>query len=144
MRKYNHLIADKGDISFNKYYSDKSILFERKPTVHNDVDLSAICHILLPTLKYYGKSQIHINHLYVDLNVIAEKLLVPMEQPMEIINSTLDDYRICGKVETSNNDMIINIKMGREHCRHEILTYQDYYKGYQVDKIKKIVRERMK
>lgn len=115
--------------------------FDPKPSIVNNLDLSGICHILIPTMKYYNQENIHINYLYANLAIVSDNLLVPMDHPVEIISSTLDDYKVCEKIET--NDMRIKIKMSREHCRKELLVYQDYYGEDKVKKIRKIIREEM-
>lgn len=106
--------------------------------IHN-LDISGICHILIPTMKYYGKIDCRVNQLYAGLDLMASKLVIPMNHPKDIIDSTLNDYRICRKVEVENSR--IHIKMSRESCRRELSVYQDCYEEDKVRKIKKIMKE---
>lgn len=114
--------------------------FESYITGIHHLDISGICHILIPTMKYYGKRKFHVNQLYVNLDLMANNLMVPMNSPLEVMDSTLDDYRICRKVEIENK--MLHITMNREACRKELLVYQDYYEETKVKRIKKMIRER--
>lgn len=129
--------------SFNSVlvFNDKLPSFISYSNPIQNLDLSGICHILIPTMKYYGKSEFHANQLYTNLGMVSDTLVIPMENPLEVIESTLDDYRICGKVET--NDMLINIKMSKESSRGELLAYQEIYDENKVKRIRKIIRERV-
>lgn len=120
------------DIDYYNSFNTKSFKY--------DLNLTDICHILIPTMKYYDQKEFHINKLYVNLDIASDRLLVPMTNPMDVIESTLDNYRICDKVEL--DDEIIKVKMGKEHCRNELLVYQEFYDEDKVKKIKKLVKNR--
>lgn len=139
--KYNHTFIDKEDINIYSNYFNKISCFDSKLCVYENLDLSGICHILIPTIRYYGKKDIHFNYLYTNLDVVSAKLSVPMDKPVEVIESTLDDYRICEKVVTDGD--IISITMSRKQCQGELLVYQDYFLDDKVKKIRKTVRERI-
>ena len=58
---------------------------------------------------------------------------------MQIVKDTLDDYRVCNKVEVE--DLTFKIKMSKEQSRGEILIYQDFYDETKVKKIRKMIRD---
>ena len=146
MKKYNSdKISIVGTSDYDNYSTLKKqtlISFDNYLYGVNNLDISGICHILIPTIKYYGEKECYINQLYAELGSVSSRLTIPMEYPMKIIESTLDDYRVCGKVKTIGNR--IHIKMGRDTCRGELLAYQDFYDENKVKRIKKIMREDLK
>ncbi len=105
------------------------------------LDSAGICHLLIPIMKYYGNSKFHFNRLYTNLSIVSDTLVIPMMNPMSVIKSTLEDYRICRKLEIHNQ--MIYVKMGREQCRREILAYQEIYDDDRIHKIKKIIKGRV-
>ena len=164
LKKYQNYYKDCGTL-FVKYLKDNTnnpteemieILTEGKITINNSgeissfnpiptyiekLDLSGICHILIPTIKYYGESIITIDQLYWNLENAAEKLSVSINHPLDVVISTIDDYQICEKVKLE--DQILKIKMSRESCRRELFVYQNFYDKDKVKQIRKIVRERV-
>lgn len=137
--KENGIYVSKRNICIGETHN--LLQFEAKPSVVEKIDLSGICHILIPTIKYYGQSEIHLNHLYTKLDIVSQKLTVPMTNPSEVLESTIDDYLVCDRIEIDDKD--IRIKMGREHCKNELSSYEDFYGEDKVKRIKKLVKERM-
>ena len=129
MEKYNF---DNIIIDGTHYYKNNGTIVHQSLSTFsnylfgiNNLDISGICHILIPTMKYYGSEDLHINSLCVSLENILDKLLLSPNYSLEVIESTLDDYRICEKIKTS--DFEIKIKMGKEHCRKELQEYSYIY-----------------
>lgn len=145
MWKYNNKVVKPTGIYMDVINSPSYKMFHEFPNFNKylseikNLDLSGICHILIPTLKYYRQSEVNSANLYRNLDIIANTLLVPIVNNSDVIESTLDDYRICEKVEIEGN--IIKIKMSKEHCNRKLEIYQDYYDETKVKKIIKIVKE---
>lgn len=106
-----------------------------------NLDLSGICHILIPAIRYYDwdRHGVSVGKIYSDLDMVAGNLNVHFDRPWEVLESTLDDYEICGKIEVK--DEIVNFRMSREHSRRELISYQGYYYENKVKRIRKIIRE---
>lgn len=146
-RETVQMLLDKQEVSLDlkKLLSNTSTNFSSFGTrpfcmiAIQNLDLSGICHILIPTMKYYNINKFSINQLYVNLERIAEKLVVPINYPMDVISDTLDNYEISGKIEIVNQ--LVNIKMSRENCKRELLIYEDYYDESKVKRIRKLIRE---
>ena len=113
-------------------------------TVHN-LDLSGICHILIPATRYYDydRQMISIVGLNDPLKIIANEFQIPLENQIDVINEAVDNYRICGKVEIVFDDFL-KFKMSREYARNELSLYQEYYDKDKVKLIRKIVKEGVK
>ncbi|MDD6223538.1 MAG: hypothetical protein PUB18_00870 [bacterium] len=105
-----------------------------------NLDLSGICHILIPTIRYYKKGNVfNMNYLLSHLEMASRDLRLSCYHPMQIVKDTLDDYRVCNKVEVE--DLTFKIKMSKEQSRGEILIYQDFYDETKVKKIRKMIRD---
>ena len=145
MKKYNW---EDRIISGTYHYDNLGILKQESLSDFNsylngiqNLDISGICHILIPAMKYYGQNPFHVHSLYANLNMVSDQLVVPMNHPMEVIESTLENYKFCEKVETY--EQMINIRMGREYCGRQLLAYQNFYDEGKVKRIRKIIRERV-
>lgn len=116
--------------------------FDSKPETVQNLDLSGICHILIPATRYYNwdRPVINIKSLNGPLGIIAEELEIPFKNQFDAIYDAVDNYRICGKVEIEAN-IFLRFKMSREHARKELLVYQDYYGKDKVKLIREIVKE---
>lgn len=130
-------ILTKGKIDLDN--KDELTSFNPMPSTIENLDLSGICHILIPTMKYYGNNIITVDQLYGNLEYVADELLIKIDHPLDIVESTLNDYEICGKVKTENQT--VKIKMNREHCTGELSVYETFYGRTKVKKIRKIIRE---
>lgn len=127
--------------------SGLSYFFPDCPEVQN-LDISGICHILIPTIRYYDwdrSSSIHVDRLYADLDTVARELSVPILNQVEVshaVEGTLSDYRISGKVEiTGNNLEYVDFKMSRKDCCSELVVYDRFYGEENVNKIIKLINK---
>lgn len=118
-----------------------------------NVDLSGICHILIPTLGYYGNYQYvyrQIGANYPVLKEISNELInkVPttdeLEQQVEL---ALDDYYFVGKIDKdkgAQQHTTVQIYMSVDHCRKELEKYSLIYGNEPVKVIRKSIRERLR
>ena len=117
-----------------------------------NLDISGICHILIPTLGYYKKIEGYkqIQAPYYGLNYISKELLNTVPEDIDKqLKLALEDYCAVNKVDYRINyiskysyKLLYSIKMGREHCRHELEEYSYIYGEDKVKQIRKIIRER--
>lgn len=135
-------IITEGKLLF--YNNGELSSFNSFPNTVQNLDLSGICHILIPTIRYYDRniSSVSIGRIYDDLDKVSETLNVPMNNSWETLESTIDDYIICDKIQ--KNDEMITFKLGREHSRKELITYSHFYNESKVMKIRKLIREGIK
>lgn len=141
MKKHNGVLPmDRYESEMSGYYSLPC--FNGRNSMIQNLDLSGICHILIPTMKYYGDKTFTMNHLSVNLCSLANLLLVPVVNQTEVVESTLDDYELCGKIEKDGK--MITVKMGKDHCRKELLAYEDFYYDCKIKRIRKEIRENTK
>jgi len=120
--------------------------FNPYPTTIQNLDLSGICHILMPTINLYSCSKNNVftsYNLYANLCIIAEKLNVPLIEPWKVLESTIENYQICGKIQKMDR-VKLTFKMGRDQSRSELMIYSQFYDEDKVKKIRKIVREEFK
>ena len=129
-------------IGLNARLLDPLPLFNDDLKIIHNLDINGICHILIPTMKYYGKNTTNIGGLYANLDLLSSELMVSMNNPLNVINSTLEDYKMCRNIEIDG--VKVNICMSRETCRKELQVYQDYYEESKVKQIRKIMGERLK
>lgn len=115
--------------------------------IHN-LDISGICHIMIPTFGYYGERKygyLSIGTPYLEVESAATEILgIIPNNSSYCLESTIDDYCIAGKIDKSYYLEIItniNIRMGRDICRKELQRYSQIYGEEPVKKIRKIIRE---
>ncbi len=145
MREQQKFTSESIEILTNKYpilegYHTSSESFLQFATyLHHfhHLDFSGIGHILIPAMKYYGQDIVTRNLLYTNMCMIADQMAIPILSPDQVIDATLDDYRICGQID--GNNQIFHIKMGKEYCRHTLSGYQEFYVENKVKKIQKIM-----
>ena len=153
MKKYN---LDERVIHGTYRYDNHGILkreslssFENYLEGIQNLDISGICHILIPTLGYYGKKEI--GAPYVELEDIVEKMYeeVPTKSSSNCLESAIDNYDTIGKISkisqshSFNIVTCINIRMSKETCRRELAEYSSIYGEEPVKQIRKIIRERV-
>ena len=120
-------------------------IFDPMPSNVNNLDLSGICHILIPATRYYDWDR-PVSHKYAlngILGIIATNLEVPTGNYFEPIDDTVEDYGICRKITIEENEYI-RFKLSRENARKELLAYEDFYGEDKVKQIRKMVRERVR
>ena len=125
--------------NFNKYLS--SI---------NNIDISGICHILIPTLGCFDKY--HLNYEFLstkkfELNDLS-KVLIASSPYVDFmtLKSAAEDYCITSKICANicdNHTMFIKFNISKEECAKELDTYKEIYGENNVKIISKHVEERM-
>lgn len=119
-------------------------IFDPMPSDITNLDLSGICHILIPATRYYDwdRPVMYKYSLNGILGIVAKEFDVPYKGYFDVINDTIDNYSACRKL-VLEEDEYIRFKMSRETARHELIAYADFYGVDQIKKIRKIVRERV-
>ena len=158
MKKYN--LSDNridGIYFYDDYDRARSISFETFASYLdgiNNLDISGICHIFIPTVGYYQnvKGYRFIENpcyeLHDGLSDLSMKLLNTV--PKDINNQlklALDDYCAVGKVEYTytnigHSEYVYSIRMGKSSCSHELEEYSYIYGEESVKQIRKIIRKR--
>lgn len=132
--------------------------FDPRPSNIQNLDFSGICHILIPTIRYYDseRNTISTSRLYGNASTIALKVGVamlstfevidgvytpPINNAWDIVENTVDDYRICKKISYNKESDIVVFKMTRGHAERELSIYADFYGIDKVKQIGKIIRE---
>lgn len=122
--------------------NEELCIFDFKPITVQNLDFSGLCHILIPAMRYYEaeKPVFRISRLDSYASKIAEQLSVPFENSRYEIRNTIDDYRICNKLEIKDGEFI-KLKMSKENARRELLVYEGFYGEDKVKEIRKIVKK---
>lgn len=106
-----------------------------------NLDISGICHILIPSFGYYE----YMDPCYSCLEKIPSKLLGTTDQKQnDYLVGAINDYYLLGKVDKvmfSDILLAIDIKMSRKMCEMELQTYSLIYGEDSVKKIKNLVKE---
>lgn len=117
----------------------------------NNLDISGVCHILIPTLGFYDEYRSDYQLIgvpYIGLNALSIKLIGTIPEDIKVqLTSAIEDYYTVGKIDkihNHNHSTLINIRMGKEHCRKELQEYEEIYGEEPVKIIRKSIRERMK
>lgn len=116
-----------------------------------NLDISGICHILIPTLGYYYDEYREDYQLigvpYIGLNALSMKLIGTIPENInEQLTTAIEDYYTVGKIDKfhyHNRSAFINIRMGRDHCRKELQEYSSIYGEEPIKIIRKKIRERV-
>lgn len=166
MREQNIVTKEKLEMMFNKYnfednrmdgiyfYDDYDIMrsipfrtFDDYLDGINNLDISGICHILIPALGYYGeygKGYQIIGVPYIGLNDLSMKLIGTVPEDINRqLKYAIEDYYTVGKLDKFACGTYVNIKMGKENCRRELQEYSYIYGEEPVKIIRKSIRERM-
>lgn len=128
--------------------SGLSCFYPDCPEVQN-LDLSGICHILIPTIRYYDwdRPSIQRDRLYADLDMVARELSIPISGHVEAshaVGGALADYIISEKLEikiTGDNLEFIDFKMSREDSLGELVVYDRFYGEEKVKKIGELIKK---
>lgn len=152
MSKYNSFCCSLSEYELRSYVTEeKKSLYDFSTYLRlQNLDISGICHILIPTLGFYGdyQNEYHLaNPLSLGLNTLSMKLIgtIP-EIAKQEFGLALADYEVAGKISCDSNVMhkpVINIHINKEHCRRELEKYSYIYGDIPVKTIRKYIRERM-
>lgn len=115
-----------------------------------DLDISGICHILIPTFGYYGfyKENYHpIIASHIELYTIVSNVIGKTAENdyRGCLNLAIDNYYEVGKIDECSDSrytLYMKIKMDTETCRKELVEYSKIYGEEPVQRIKKIIQER--
>ncbi len=150
LQKYN-LESEKITLEFPK---QKFLDFPTYLSQIKNLDISGICHILLPTLGYYGYANWQYQRLSIEsfqLQSLPElfQMITTRKQLIESLGSAITDYVIAGKLLTDSYNPMkwenwhIQILAPRESCRKELVEYQNIYGEEPVEKIKAYIKEKV-
>lgn len=147
----NTLTKESLEILLEKYNNDYSkVLYEPlmdfKTYLNgiNNLDVSGICHILIPAIKYYDSRGISLFEVEPILKQATLKfgIYVSGDYPVSVILDTLDDYsrafegRVCHLITGYTY-----ISLSKEWCKNELLSYGEIYGKDNVKTIKKVCKK---
>lgn len=92
---------------------------------HLKLDISGACHIMVPTIKYYG---LNVEWYQFEDKTIQKEFAIALE-----------NYRIAGKISIVNDIPIIC--MPNDDCEKELYEYEKIYGDVKVKQIRKIIKE---
>lgn len=109
-----------------------------------NLDVSGICHIMIPCIKYYDHSDFRHNVYWNRVNDIAKVLEIEVNAQSDILLDTIDDYTIAGQIADFRNYYrgYSRITMSKDKSRKLIERYSCIYGEEPVKQIRKLIRER--
>ncbi len=111
----------------------------------NDLDISGICHILIPTLGYYDTASKNFSLI---TNEIAKELEINGRNFDEALRTAIDNYCVSDLINTYYEEHFgftlerISL-MKKNRCRKELMEYSHIYGEDNVKQIRKIIKERV-
>ncbi len=111
----------------------------------NDLDISGICHILIPTLGYYDTAS---KNLSLITNEIAKELEINGRNFDEALRTAIDNYCVSDLINIYYEEHFgftlerISL-MKKNRCRKELMEYSHIYGEDNVKQIRKIIKERV-
>ncbi len=111
----------------------------------NDLDISGICHILIPTLGYYDTASKNFSLI---TNEIAKELEINGRNFDEALRTAIDNYCVSDLINIYYEEHFgftlekISL-MKKNRCRKELMEYSHIYGEDNVKQIRKIIRERV-
>lgn len=145
--KYNYvdIQSDFDHLEENEILSSSFINFEEY-LKKQKLDLTGVCHIIIPSIGLYSSNRVLFPFQETfTLHAIATKLGIGINENINnILSTTVENYTMTGQI-TEFNDVITSysyFKMGREKCRKILLEEENIYGKENVQKIRKLVRER--
>ena len=111
----------------------------------NNLDISGICHILIPTLGYYDTTGKNFSFM---ANQVANELEIKGSNFDEALRIAVDNYCVSGLINIYREEHFgftlerINL-MKNDHCRKELMEYSHIYGEDSVKQIRKIIKERV-
>lgn len=109
-----------------------------------NLDISGICHIMIPCIKYYDHSDFRHDFYLQRVNSITKKL--GMNQGDEqgvVLLGAIDNYTLVRQIEDFKNFYrgFSRITMSKDKSRELIQAYSQIYGEEPVKQIRKIIRE---
>ena len=111
----------------------------------NDLDISGICHILIPTLGYYDTASKNFSLI---TNEIAKELEINGRNFDEALRTAIDNYCVSDLINIYYEEHFgftlerISL-MKKNRCRKELMEYSHIYGEDNVKQIRKIIKERV-
>ena len=148
VQKYNNIVLDVDGLS---YMWNAETLFQPLPEFSdylkniNNLDISGMCHILIPTMKYYGQDNMGRIARYLDLQDVFGLSVSENSLLDEIVLAT-DDYSIANqitKIPDENGVCINKIVLSREDSIRQLIEYESIYGKEAVNQISQYVKERV-
>lgn len=111
----------------------------------NDLDISGICHILIPTIGYYDTASKNFSLI---TNEIAKELEINGRNFDEALRNAIDNYCVSDLMniyyEKHFGFTLERISlMKKNRCRKELMEYSHIYGEDNVKQIRKIIKERV-
>ena len=109
------------------------------------MDISGICHILIPTLGYYDTASKNFSLI---TNEIAKELEINGRNFDEALRTAIDNYCVSDLINTYYEEhfgftLERIILMKKNRCRKELMEYSHIYGEDNVKQIRKIIKERV-
>lgn len=111
----------------------------------NNLDISGICHILIPTLGYYDTASKNFSLI---TNEIAKELEINGRNFDEALRTAIDNYCVSDLINIYYEEHFgftlerISL-MKKNRCRKELMEYSHIYGEDNVKQIRKIIKERV-
>ena len=111
----------------------------------NNLDISGICHILIPTLGYYDTASKNFSLI---TNEIAKELEINGRNFDEALITAIDNYCVSDLINIYYEEHFgftlerISL-MKKNRCRKELMEYSHIYGEDNVKQIRKIIKERV-
>ena len=111
----------------------------------NNLDISGICHILIPTLGYYDTASKNFSLI---TNEIAKELEINGRNFDEALRTAIDNYCVSDLINIYDEEHFgftlerISL-MKKNRCRKELMEYSQIYGEDNVKQIRKIIKERV-
>lgn len=111
----------------------------------NNLDISGICHILIPTLGYYDTAGKNFSLI---TNEIAKELEINGRNFDEALRTAIDNYCVSDLINIYyENHFGFTLErislMKKNRCRKELMEYSHIYGEDNVKQIRKIIKERV-
>ena len=149
MQKYNW-VTDRIDGIYHRdnygiLKSESLINFSSYLDGINNLDISGICHILIPTLGYYDTASKNFSLI---TNEIAKELEINGRNFDEALRTAIDNYCVSDLINIYREEHFsftlerISL-MKKNRCRKELMEYSHIYGEDNVKQIRKIIKERV-
>ena len=111
----------------------------------NNLDISGICHILIPTIGYYDTASKNFSLI---TNEIAKELEINGRNFDEALRTAIDNYCVSDLINIYyENHFGFTLErislMKKNRCRKELMEYSHIYGEDNVKQIRKIIKERV-